>query len=98
MKAGIFFTGSGPIVILTTYSSFTDANLIKRLSSKGIKKFIAFEIPETLAKEKYGHHYDAVIDDLKQEDYLRVIDFDGHHILAKFSFKEIGEPVFFEPQ
>jgi hypothetical protein len=96
MKAGIFFTGSGPIVILTSYDSFTNPNLVKRLSTKGIKKFIAFEIPEHLAKEKYGHHYDVVLDDLKQEDCLRVIDFDGHHILAKFSFKELGEPVYYE--
>lgn len=97
MKAGVFFTGSGPIVILTTFGSFTDETLIKRLASKGIKKFIAFEIPEHLAHEKYGHHYDVVMDDLKQEDCLRVIDFDGHHIMAKFSFKELGEPVFYEP-
>ncbi len=97
MKAGVFFTGSGPLVILTSYITFTDQNFLKRLASKGIKKFIAFEIPEHLAKEKYGHHFDAVLDDLKQEDYLRVIDFDGHHILGKFSFKELGAPIFYEP-
>ncbi|KAF0141340.1 MAG: hypothetical protein HYZ10_11490 [Ignavibacteriales bacterium] len=96
MKAGIYFTGSGPIVILTTYDSLTNPYLINRLHSKGIKKFIAFEIPEYLAKQKYGHHYDAVMEDVKQEDYLRVIDFDGHHILAKFSFKELGEPIYYE--
>jgi len=96
MKAGVFFTGSGPIVILTSHSSLTDTNLIKKLSSKGIHKFIACEIPENLARKKYGHHYDVVLDDLKQEDCLRVIDFDGHHILAKFSFKELGEPIFYE--
>jgi len=96
MKAGIFFTGTGPIVILTSYDSLTNHNLIRRLSSKGIKKFIAFEIPEEKAKEKYGHHYDIVMSDIKQEDYLRVIDFDGHHILSKFSFKDLGAPIFHE--
>ncbi len=96
MKAGVFFTGSGPIVIITTASSLTDPLLIKKLSSKGIRKFIACEIPESLAHEKYGHHFDIVLDDQKQEDFLRVIDFDGHHILAKFSFKELGTPIFYE--
>ncbi|MBA4406798.1 hypothetical protein C0389_05945 [bacterium] len=96
MKAGIYFTGSGPIVILTSYDSLTNPSLIQRLSAKGIKKFIAFEIPEDKAKEKYGHHYDIVLGDVKQEDFLRVIDFDGHHILSKFSFKELGTPIYFE--
>jgi len=96
MKAGIFFTGSGPVVIVTSYDSFTNPNLVKKLSSKGIKKFIAYNIPIEMTKEKYGHHYDAVMEDLKQEDDLRVLDYDGHHIFMKFSFKELGEPVLFE--
>jgi hypothetical protein len=33
MKAGIFFTGTGPILILTTYDSFSDPQLIEKLSS-----------------------------------------------------------------
>ncbi len=39
MKAGIFFTGSGPILLLTSYDSFTDPELVKKLEVKGIKKF-----------------------------------------------------------
>ena len=38
MKAGIVFTGSGPLVILTSYESFTDTDLIAKLNAKGIKK------------------------------------------------------------
>lgn len=96
MKAGIFFTGSGPIVIVTSFDSLTNPNLIQKLSSKGIKKFIACEISTNLAKEKYGHHFDSVMEDLKQQDDLRVLDYDGHHIFSKFSFKEIGQPVYYE--
>jgi hypothetical protein len=97
MKAGIFFTGSGPVVIVTSYDSFTNPDLIKKLFSKGIKKFIAYDIPIERAIEKYEHHYDAVMGDLKQEDDLRVLDYDGHHIFSKFSLKELGSPVIFEP-
>jgi hypothetical protein len=96
MKAGILFTGSGTVVVITSFDSLTSPNLIRMLSSKGIKKFIAFEIPLELAKEKYGHHYDSVMDDLKQQDDLRVLDYDGHHILSKFSFKEMMPPVYYE--
>jgi hypothetical protein len=96
MKAGVFFTGSGPVVIITSYDSFLNPNLVQKLSSKGIKKFIAYNIPIDMAKEKYGHHYEAVMEDLKQEDDLRVLDYDGHHIFLKFSFKELGEPVLYE--
>jgi hypothetical protein len=97
MKSGIVFTGSGPLVILTTSNSFTNPILIKKLSSKGIKKFIAYEVAEELVKEKYGKHYDSVLNDLHQDDDVRVLDFDGHHIFNHFSLKELGAPVFYEP-
>jgi hypothetical protein len=34
--------------------------------------------------------------DLRQTDDLRVLDYDGHHIFNTISFKELGEPVFYE--
>ena len=40
MKAGIFFSGSGPILILTTYQDLHDPKLVEKLGVKGIKKFI----------------------------------------------------------
>jgi len=91
MKAGIFFTGTGPILLLTSYQSFSDPSFIRKLSSKGIKKFIAYEVPEDNVKEKYGNHYD--VGDLKQNDDLRVLDYDGHHVFYNFSIKELGEAV-----
>jgi hypothetical protein len=96
MKAGIFFTGSGPILILTSYNSLTDPNLVKKLSSKGIKKFIAFEVSEEMTRKKYGSHYELTLSDIKQEDDLRVLDYDGHHIYNEFSLKELHEPIYYE--
>lgn len=98
MKAGIFFTGSGPILVLTSYTSFTDHHLIKKLSIKGIKKFIAFKVDIDNVRKKYGTHFDIVLEDIKQEDDLRVLDYDGHHIFDEFSMKELGEPIFYEPE
>jgi hypothetical protein len=96
MKAGIFFTGSGPILILTSYDSLSETNLVEKFRAKGIKKFIAYEVPVELVKQKYGTHYDVVMNDLRQEDDLRVMDYDGHHVFYSFSLKKLGEPIYFE--
>ena len=96
MKAGIFFTGTGPILILTTYSALDDPKLIDKLTQKGIKKYIAYEVSEELVKERYGQHYNVILGDLKQSDDLRVLDYDGHHVFYNFSMDEIGQPVYHE--
>jgi hypothetical protein len=96
MKAGIFFTGTGPILVLTTYDALDDARLIEKLLAKGIKKFIAYEISEEHVKEKYGMHYKVILGDLHQTNDLRVLDYDGHHVFYNFSFEEFGEPIFYE--
>jgi hypothetical protein len=96
MKAGILFTGTGPILILTTYESLTDSKLVEKLTQKGIKKFIAYEVSEDLVEQKYGKHYRVILGDLKQTDDLRVLDYDGHHVFYNFSLNEIGKPVYHE--
>lgn len=97
MKAGIFFTGSGPILILTSYDSLTNPDLVEKLEAKGIKKFIAYEVSENRVKVKYGKHYNVVMGDLKQQDDLRVLDYDGHHVFYTFSFEDLGQPIYYEP-
>jgi hypothetical protein len=50
MKAALVFAGSGPIVILTSYPSLSDAGLLRALKAHGVGKFIAYELPlETVA-------------------------------------------------
>jgi hypothetical protein len=96
MKAGIFFTGTGPILILTTYASLDDPKLVDKLTQKGIKKYIAYEVSEELVQQRYGKHYNVILGDLKQTDDLRVLDYDGHHVFYNFSLDEIGQPVYHE--
>jgi hypothetical protein len=98
MKAAIIFSGTGPILLLTSYDSLTNPKFVEKLSTKGIKKFVAFEIPEDELKEKYGTHYANIMCDLKQTDDLRVLDYDGHHILKKFSVKKLTKPIYYEPE
>ena len=96
MKAGIFFTGTGPILILTTYDTFEEPRFVEKLNSKGIKKFIAYEVPEEMVKQKYGNHFNVIMGDLQQSDDLRVLDYDGHHVFYNFSLSDLGQPVYFE--
>jgi hypothetical protein len=96
MKAGIFFTGSGPILLLTSYEELNAPALVEKLKAKGIKKFIAFEVPEHKVRDRYGNHYNVVLHDLAQTDDLRVMDYDGHHVFYSFSLEELGAPIYFE--
>ena len=96
MKAGIFFTGTGPILILTSYKSLDDPNLAEKLKLKGIKKYIAYEVPEDHVKQRYGQHFNVILGDLKQTDDLRVLDYDGHHVFYNFTLNDMGEPVYHE--
>uniref|UniRef100_A0A831ZRC0 Uncharacterized protein n=1 Tax=Desulfacinum infernum TaxID=35837 RepID=A0A831ZRC0_9BACT len=97
MKAGIIFTGTGPILVLTSYESFQDPKFIEKLNAKGIKKFIARELPLESVKKKYGLQYNIVLGDLNQTDDLRVLDYNGHNVFYNFSFKEMGDPLYCEP-
>ena len=94
MKAYILFPGSGPLVVLTSHEGIMDPVLLKKLKSKGINKFIAFEIPMEAAKAKYGGHFDVVLENLAETDDLRVLDFDGPRAFRLFSFKELGAPIY----
>ncbi len=96
MKAGIIFTGTGPILILTTYDSFEDPKFVEKLDVKGINKFIASELPLDKVKDKYGNHYSVVMGDLSQTDDLRVLDYNGYNVFYNFSFSEMGKPVYHE--
>ncbi len=96
MKAGICFTGTGPILFLTTYESFLDEELVKKFAAKRIQKYIVYEVPLQTVKEKYGCHFDVIMGDLRQENDLRVLDYDGHHVFCQFQLKQLGSPVIYD--
>ena len=98
MKAAMLFTGSGPIVILTSHDSVTAPKLLKKLEAKGIERFLAYEIPLDLAKTRYGGHFTTVINDLHESDDLRVLDYNGERAFALFRFDELGSPAVHEPK
>ena len=96
MKAGVIFTGTGPILLLTTYERLDDPTLASKLTQKGIKKYIAYELDLDLVREKYGRHFTVILGDLKQTDDLRILDYDGHHVFYNFAISQLGPPVYHE--
>jgi hypothetical protein len=96
MKSLLLFTGSGPLVILTSYESATEPLLLKKLAAKGIDKFIAYEIPLQLAERRYGGHFFVATHDLHEVDDLRILDFNGERAFRLFHMNELGEPIMYE--
>jgi hypothetical protein len=93
MRAYLIFTGSGPILILTSYSDAGDPRLAEKLHYKGIAKFIAYEVPVERVRALYGVPFEVVAGDLASAEDVRVLDFNGHHIFANFHLSELGEPL-----
>ncbi len=96
MKTLMLLAGSGPLVILTSHESVTDEGLLERLRRKGLGKFVAFEIPLELARERYGGHFQTVQGNLHETDDLRVLDYNGHRAFQLFKFQELGQPFLYE--
>jgi hypothetical protein len=93
MKAALIFTGSSPILIITSYPSLEDKRFLEKLKQKGIDKFIAFEVQLDIAKEKYGNRFDLITDDLNATEDVRILDYNGQLAFERFSFEELGEMI-----
>jgi hypothetical protein len=94
-RAYLIFTGSGPILVLSTYPKLTDERLIGKLRYKGIDKFIAYEVDLAAVEARYADTFPKVTKDLADVEDIRVLDFNGHQIMANFSLDELGEPIKF---
>ena len=97
MKAYMLFTGSGVLVVLTSHAAITDRGLLDKFRAKGIDKFIAYEIPVEIAKQRYGGHFNVVLSDLHEADDLRILDYNGERAFHLFRLAELGKPILYEP-
>ncbi|MCU7873054.1 MAG: cytosolic protein [Candidatus Thiodiazotropha sp. (ex Lucinoma borealis)] len=97
MKVFILMAGSGPLMILTSHASIEDTVILEKLAAKGLDKFLTFEVPIELAKERYGGHFAVVANDLHETDDLRVLDYNGERAFRLFSFAELGTAMVHEP-
>ena len=97
MKTFLLMTGSGPLMILTSHGHIENSIFLEKLLSKGVDKFIAYEVPLELAEQRYGWHFNVVANDLHETDDLRVLDYNGDRAFRLFSFSEIGNAHIHEP-
>ena len=95
IRSYLIFTGTGPILVLSTYPGLTDPRLIDKLRYKGISKFIAYEVALEAVRQRYAHAFSSVAADLAAGEDIRVLDFNGHQIMTNFSLDELGEPIKF---
>ena len=93
MRAYLLFMGSGPILLLSTYPKLTDERLVSKLRYKGIDKFIAYEVDLAAVRDRYGDSFENVARDLGEVEDMRVLDFNGHQLMANFSLDKLGDPI-----
>lgn len=98
MKSFLLMTSNGPLVILTSHGSIENPVLLDKLLAKGIDKFIAYEVPFELARNRYGEHFKIVANDLHETDDLRILDYNGDRTFKLFRFDELGEAIVHEPE
>lgn len=94
-RAYLLFTGSSPILLMSTYPKLTDERLIAKLRYKGIDKFIAYGVDLEAVQARYPGSYGAILEDLEAVEDIRVVDFNGHQIMANFSLDALGDPIKF---
>src|SRR2546423_15675747 len=88
MKSLLLLTASGPLLILTSHESLRDQKLLEVLKHKGIGKFVAFEVPLSLAKERYGGHFSAVGNNPPEARGFGGLDFNGPRSFQPFPFAD----------
>ena len=94
-RAYLIFTGSGPILTLSSYPKLTDERLVDKPRYKGIDRFIAHAVDPGAVEKRYPDSFDAVLGELAGVEDVRVLDFNGHQIMANFSLDELGDPIKF---
>jgi phenylacetate-coenzyme A ligase PaaK-like adenylate-forming protein len=80
------------ILVVTTLKSATDPALVRRLMANDIHKMILMEVPVELVRERYGEHFERIVQILGREEF-RVVDFNGSSVFNKFTFAEMGAPL-----
>ena len=96
MKVFMLMTASGPLMILTSHASIENPEMLEKLAAKGLDKFLSYEVPIDLVKERYGGHFTVVANDLHEADDLRVLDYNGERAFRLFSFAELGSATTYE--
>ena len=95
LRSYLIFTASGPILVLSTFPKLTDDRLIAMLRYKGIERFIAYQVDLDALAECYPDTFSPLSEELAGTQDARVLDANGHQIMARISLDELGDPIKF---
>ena len=98
MKGILVFSASGALLILSSYPTIDDPDLLMKLQAKGIDKFVAWEAPLDRCRGLYGYSYRDHMEDLASHSDIHVLDTDGHRIFLNFSLRDLGPGIVYEGQ
>ena len=96
MKGILVLSGSGPLLLLSSYPTIDDPLLIAKLRAKGLAKFLAWEVPIEHLSDLYGYTFRDIAEQLEARDDMRVLDCDGHRIFLNLELRDLGEHILFE--
>ena len=71
------------------------ATILRGGCAKSISRCSRHGLP--LAKKRYGGHFKSVMNDIRETDDLRVLDYNGERAFALFRLDELGSPILHEP-
>lgn len=96
MKGILVFAASGPVLLLSSYDTIDDPQLMGHLQAKGMEKFLAWEVPIARCHELYGYTYRDDAADLETHKGIHVLDNDGHRIFLNFALSELRGGIVYE--
>ena len=93
MKAAIVFTGTGPILVISTFESLEDKKLHEKLRDKGISKFILREVALDTVEKRYAGRFNNLKAEMGTANDMRVLDYNGNQVFVNFEFPDLGTAV-----
>lgn len=91
MRAFLVFAEAAPVLVMTSRAAVADGRLVQGLTTRGIDKFIAYEVPLDELRRKYGVPFEVVESDVRNGKDLAVLDSKGSHVFANVRFTDLGE-------
>ena len=90
MKAYLVFSECEPLLIMSSRAAADDGRLVCGLTDRGFDKFIAYEVPVSGLRERYGVPFEVIEHDVRTGRGVRVLDYKGSHVLENVRFSDLG--------
>ncbi len=100
MVGGLVVSATGPMIFLADLDSIRDPRLAGKFYLRGIKKFMAYEVPVETLKRIYEKQIKSLRLQSRYnpwDDGLWIIDIDGPRIFTRLKLADLGDPYIHEP-